>query len=93
MKALTDKIKEKLQALVEKCEPNSQFQKGLITAINNIEYEESIANFEEVARVMMKHLGNPSKYNPHNIVIITNSTAELVSVRKGLYKIVDYLPD
>jgi len=26
---------------------------------------EKEADFEEVARVMMKHLGNPKKYHPH----------------------------
>jgi len=93
MKALTDKIKGKLQALASECNEGSEFQKGLLTAIANIEYEEGIADFEEVARVMMKHLSNGNKYHPHHTVIMTNSTAELVEGQKALGQIMDYIPD
>ena len=82
MKALTDKIIEKLQSFI--IEPNSEFGKGVQQAINVIEWEESQSEFEEVARVVMKHLGNGEKYHPHHTVIITNSTAELVEGRKAL---------
>lgn len=93
MKALTDKIRQKLQTLASECEHGSEFQKGLLTAIRNIEYEESVAEFEEIARMMMKHLGNGKKYHPHHTVIITNSTAELVEGKKALKQVMDYVPD
>ena len=91
MKALTDKIIEKLQSFI--IEPNSEFGKGVQQAINVIEWEESQSEFEEVARVVMKHLGNGEKYHPHHTVIITNSTAELVEDRKALGQVMDYVPD
>lgn len=91
MKALTDKIIEKLQSFI--IEPNSEFGKGVQQAINVIEWEESQSEFEEVARVVMKHLGNGEKYHPHHTVIITNSTAELVEGRKALGQVMDYVPD
>lgn len=91
MKALTDKIIEKLQSFI--IEPNSEFGKGVQQAINVIEWEESQSEFEEVARVVMKHLGNGEKYHPHHTVIITNSTAELVEGIKALGQVMDYVPD
>jgi hypothetical protein len=90
MKALTDKIVEKLQSLI--IEPKSEFGKGIQQAINVIEWEEGQAEFEEIARMMMKHLGNGEKYHPHHTVIITNSTAELVEGQKAL-QVMDYVPD
>jgi hypothetical protein len=91
MKALTDKIVEKLQSLI--IEPKSEFGKGIQQAINVIEWEEGQAEFEEIARMMMKHLGNGKKYHPHHTVIITNSTAELVEGQKALGQVMDYVPD
>ncbi len=93
MKALTDKIKSKLQLLASECDPGSEFQEGLLTAITNIENEEKNAEFEEVARVMMKHLGNGEKYHPHHIVIISNSMAELTEGIKSTGNIMDYVSD
>ena len=93
MKALTDKIRGKLQLLASECDEGSEFQKGLLTAIANIEHEEKCAEFEEVARVMMKHLGNGKKYHPHHTVIITNATAELVEGQQALGQVMDYVPD
>jgi hypothetical protein len=91
MKALTDKIVEKLQSFITN--PNSEYGKGVQQAINTIKWEEGQADFEEVSRVMMKHLGNGEKYHPYHTVIITNSTAELVEGQKSVGQIMDYVPD
>ncbi|MCK9282292.1 MAG: hypothetical protein M0P71_16875 [Melioribacteraceae bacterium] len=91
MKAITDKIIEKLQSLI--IEPNSEFGKGIQQAINVIEREEKQAEFEEIARIMMKHLGQGEKYHPHYTVIITNSTAELVEGVRSVGHVMDYIPD
>jgi len=91
MKALTDKIIEKLQSFI--IEPTSEFGKGIQQAISVIEWEESQAEFGEVARVMMKHLGDGKKYHPHHTVIITNSTAELFEGEQSVGEIMDYVPD
>lgn len=91
MKALTDKIIEKLQPFI--VEPNSEFGKGIQQAINVIEWEEKQSEFEEIARVMMKHLGQGEKYHPHHTVIITNSTAELVEGVRSVGQVMDYIPD
>ena len=91
MKALTDKIIEKLQSFI--VEPTSEFGKGIQQAISVIEWEESQSEFDEVARVMMKHLGDGKKYHPHHTVIITNSTAELVEGVKSVGYVEDYVSD
>lgn len=91
MKSITDKIIEKLQSLI--IDPNSEFAKGIIQAIIVIEGEEKSADFEEIARVMMKHLGQGEKYHPHHSVIITNSTAELVEGIRSVGQVMDYVPD
>jgi hypothetical protein len=103
MKALTDKIVESLEhkrdsfigSLKNKeTVANSEgFRNGLDWAIVAIESMEDQAEFEEVARVMMKHLGRVDIYHPHHTVIISNSTAELVEGQKALGKVMDYLPD
>ena len=54
---------------------------------------EKEAKFEEIARVMMKHLGQVEKYHPHHTVIITNSTAELVEGIRSVGLVMDYVPD
>jgi len=51
------------------------------------------SEFEEIARVMMKHLGNGNKYHPHYTVIITNTNAELVEGRQSTGIVEDYIPD
>ena len=85
MNGLTDKIIECLkdkhdhfigsQENNETQAENRGFKQGLQWSIGTVESLESSAEFDEIARVMMKHLGN---YHPHHTVIITNSTAELV---------------
>jgi hypothetical protein len=96
MKALTDKIIDDLMA--EKKEHkgglyNAAFCDGLTYAISTIIEFEKEADFEEVGRVMMKHLGQGSKYHPHITVITTNSTCELVEGLKSVGQVMDYVKD
>jgi len=103
MKALTDKIVESLKSKRDsfigslknkETVANSEgFRSGIDWAIGAIEAMESQAEFGEVARVMMKHLGNGNNYHPHHTVIISNSTAELVEGQKSLGQVMDYVPD
>ena len=92
MKALTDKIVEILKQRSNELF-NAETTKILNNVTETIQRVEKEAEFEEVARVMMKHLGNGEKYHPHHTVIITNSTAELVEGLKSIGKIMDYVPD
>jgi len=102
MKSLTDKIVESLESKRDsfigslknkETVANSEgFRSGIDWAIGTIEVMESQAEFEEVARVMMKHLGNVNKYHPHHTVIVANSTAELVEGITGIV-VLDYVPD
>ena len=103
MKALTDKIVESLEHKrdsfigslknKETVAQSEGFRSGLDWAIGAIESMESQAEFEEVARVMMKHLGRGDIYHPHNTVIVSNSTAELVEGQKALGQVMNYVPD
>lgn len=103
MKALTDKIIESLQEKYDRFigsqetaeiqAENKGFKQGLAWAIDEIKTAERQAEFEEIARVMMKHLGNPELYHPHCTTIITNSTAELVEGKRSLGQVMDYVPD
>ena len=103
MKALTDKIVESLEHKrdsfigslknKETVAQSEGFRSGLDWAIGAIESMESQAEFEEVARVMMKHLGRGDIYHKHNTVIVRNSTAELVEGQKALGQVMDYVPD
>jgi len=103
MKALTDKI---IECLTDKHDhfigkqtnevtqaENKGFKQGLQWAIETVESLELSAEYEEIARVMMKHLGSPEKYHPHYTTIITNSTAELVEGKQSVGQIMDYIPD
>lgn len=92
MKALTDKIIEILKKSSD--EAFNDFEKhALNNAIETIKRVEKQARFEEIARVMMKHLGDGKKYHPHHTVIITNSTAELVEGAYSVGEIMDYVLD
>ncbi len=103
MKALTDKIVSCLQDKhdhwigkqtneVTQAE-NKGFKRGLMWAIGTVESLESSAEFEEIARVLMKHLANPEKYHPHYSVILTSTTAELVEGKRSVGQVMDYIPD
>jgi uncharacterized protein (UPF0248 family) len=92
MKAITDKIIENLKNKSD--EAFNDFEKrALNNAIEMIKRVEKEAEFEEIARVMMKHLGQGEKYHPHHTVIITNSTAELVEGIRSVGQVMDYVPD
>lgn len=91
METLLEKIVSKLTK--EKEGKTESYVKGLEQAIYQIQEMEKNAEFEEVARVMMKHLGCGEKYHPHHSVIISNSTAQLVEGKKGLGIVMDYVPD
>lgn len=96
MKALTDKIVEALEERLKKelCSTNEYWYKCAIhDAISIIKEIEKNAEYEEVVRVVMKHLGNPELYHPHYTIIITNATAELVEGKRSIGHILDYVPD
>lgn len=104
MKTLTDKI---IECLTDKHDhfignqaneviqaKNEGFKNGIQWAIGTIESLESSAEFDEVVRVVMKHLGKRTDlYCPHHTVIITNSTAELVQGQKTVGQVMDYIPE
>ena len=92
MKALTDKIIEALEKRAHE-QFNVATREEIGRAIEEIKEIEKEAEFEEAARVMMKHLGNGTKYHPHHTVIITNSTAELFEGQQSVGEIMDYVPD
>lgn len=104
MKALTDKIIDTLKSRHDQFigsqknritqAENKGYKQGLLCAIETIEALESSAEFEEVVRVVMKHLGNRTDlYSPHNHVILNNTYAELLQGQKVIDKINDYIKD
>jgi hypothetical protein len=92
MKALTDKIIEALEKRAH-AQFNEFARKQLLLASNEIKELEKEADFEEVARVMMKHLANPEKYHPHYRVIIDSTNAELLEGKQSTGHTMDYIPD
>lgn len=99
MKALNDKIIEQLTDkhkawLGHDGQKNRDaFKAGLMWAIDTIETLTRDAEFEEVARQLMKHLGTPKKYHPHYTAIVTNTRAELVEGKLATAYIEDYIAD
>jgi hypothetical protein len=96
MKALTDKIIDDL--MDEKKEHrgglyNAAFNDGLTYAISTIIELTKEAEFEEVARVMMKHLADPKKYHPHHRVVIDSTNAELLEGVCSSGNVMDYIKD
>ena len=96
MKALTDKIIDDL--MDEKKEHkgglyNAAFCDGLTYAISTIIEFEKEAEFEEIARVMMKYLADPKKYHPHHRVIIDSTNAELLEGKQSIGMTMDYIAD
>ena len=92
MKTLTDKIIKELHKIKD-ASVVADYTRGIEQAIIKIEELEKAAEFEEIARVMMKHLGDGKKYHPYHTVIITNATAELVEGVRSVGHIMDYVPD
>jgi hypothetical protein len=103
MKALTDKIIETLEdrhrhfiGSLETKETIAQskgYREGLLTAIETIKTLEDSAEFDEVVRVVMKHLANPEKYHPHHRAIIDSTNAELLEGKEGTGQVLDYITD
>ena len=98
MKALTDKIIVTLYDEHDKhLSDRDDYLAGLNFAADTIIKLEKEADFEEIARVMMKHLGSRTDlYHPHHTVIVTSTTAELVEGQKTvgqIMEIMEYIPD
>jgi hypothetical protein len=103
MKALTNKIIDCLtdkhdkfigkQTNNETQAENKGFKQGLQWAIGTVESLESSAEFDEIARVMMKHLANPEKYHPHHRVVIDSTNAELLEGKQSTGQVLDYITD
>jgi len=95
MKALTDKIIDDLMDEKKNMKKNGYygeaFNDGITYAISTIIEFEKEADFEEIARMMMRYLAK--KYNPHCAVIITNSTAVLYTGELSVGEVSDYIPD
>ena len=103
MKALTDKIIERLQDKHDRFigsqsnkvtqANNEGYKQGLLNAIEVIKIFEIDAEFDEIARVMMKHLANPEKYHPHHIVVIDSTSAQLLEGKHSTGLVMDYITD
>jgi hypothetical protein len=92
MKALTDKIIEAIQKSADE-QFNEFAKKQLIFIINEIKEIVENAEFEEIARMMMKHLANPEKYHPHHRAVIDSTNAELLEGKQSTGYVMDYIPD
>lgn len=104
MKALTDKI---IDCLNDKHDhwigkqtnevtqaENKGFKSGLQWAIGVVESLEMQAEFEEIARIMIKHLNKRNDlYHPHITVICDSIHAEVLEGKISTGKVLDYLQD
>jgi len=94
MKALTDKIIDALEIEHDKnVSKGDDYLAGFNFAIDIVMKLEKEADFDEVARVVMKHLANPEKYHPHHRVIIDSTNAELLEGKQSTGQVLDYVPD
>lgn len=93
MKSLIEKIIDTVNTTASNVEDNyTKLMLGVV--VEKIQEIEDSAEFEEVARVMMKHLCvQVEKYHPHHTVIVTGTTCELVEGVKTVGKIMDYVVD
>jgi len=97
MKALTDKIIELLESKRDGWLGTGgeiarrNFQEGIIWAIETIQTLTRDAEFEEVARQLMKHMAE--KYNPHHLAIVTSTNAQLLQGEKSTREPMDYISD
>ena len=91
MKALTDKIVNELIDEKNANKRSVQYCDGITYAISTILELTKDADFEEIARMMMRYLAK--KYNPHCAVIITNSTAVLYTGELSVGEVSDYIKD
>ena len=93
MKALTDSILTSLYIERDGEEVNQDYKNGIETAISIIEEAEKSASFEEIARVIMKHLANPKKYHPHHLAVIDSTNAQLLEGKESTGQTLDYITD
>ena len=99
METLNDKIvrllKEKHDAWLgtEGEAERQNFKSGLNWAIGTIETCTRDAEFQEVARQLMQHLGNGEKYHPHYTAIVTTTNAELMEGKQSTGYVEDYISD
>ncbi len=99
MKALTDKIIQELQKRIDAIIIDEEtgdnaigLKNGLLIAIKDIQSIEADAQFEEVARTMIKHLNSRNHlYHPHHLVIIDCTRAELLEGKQATAKIMEYI--
>ncbi len=89
MKNLIEKIVDKIYE-TEAIYDDIAIRNMLSSLALEIESMERNAEFEEVARVMVKHL---NKYHPHHTAIATSTTCELVEGKKSIGVIMDYVAD
>ena len=90
MKALTDTIIENLEKRSDEAF-DVRDKRTLNNVIEMIKRVEKQAEFEEIARIMMRYLCE--KYHPHISVIITPTNAELLEGLKSTGEILDYVKD
>lgn len=91
MKSLVDKIIEMLSERAGSFNPSirNEFE----NAIEDVKRIEEKAEFEEVARVLIKHLNNPLKYHPHHTAVVNSTFAELSEGKISTGQVLDYVVD
>ncbi|HRS66595.1 MAG TPA: hypothetical protein P5519_11990 [Spirochaetia bacterium] len=92
MKALTDKIIDLMIAYKEE-HHNVIVKSSVESLIQKVKDLEEEAEFEEVARVMIKHLNNSTKYHPHYTAVINSTFAELSEGKILTGQVLDYVVD
>ena len=90
MKTLTDKIIENLEQRSNEAFDDRE-KRTLNNAMEMIKRVEKEAEFEEIARIMMKYLCE--NHDPHVSVIITSTHAELLEGLKSTGEVLDYVLD
>lgn len=89
---MKNSVIEKIVKAIESKKDN-QNEKLLSSIIDEINQIEENADFEEISKVLIKHLSTRvDLYHPHHTVILTNTTSELM---EGVTKIgtEEYLVD
>jgi pyruvate/2-oxoglutarate dehydrogenase complex dihydrolipoamide dehydrogenase (E3) component len=84
MRALTDNIID-MMIVYKQGNLSDEVRSSVEELIDKVKELEQKAKFEEVARVLIKHLNNPELYHPHYAVIVTGTHAELLEGKQGLY--------
>ena len=93
MKSIIEKIVDKIYQNAAMYD-DVTIRNNLNNLASEIESMEANAEFEEVARVMVKHLATQTKkYHPHHTVIATSTTCELLEGNKSIGIIMDYVVD